>query len=254
MFNDNVKIMNNYINYKSLLIQILVQNYLEHEYKTQDVFIYPELINDIDIFSTDLTKHQNLLNERGVIDYKLTIRAFLDEINNEDYVQPCEVKSSAKCLEPERVRGEKTNLCNVQYLNQILKKIRYPTNTKLLLILVPNEFNIDKSNIMDVNKFSRLKDEILNHDKRYEIFNALINDANLINQDINSALISILARLRKGNLKTCYKSNITNEEYETLVNNFKKIEIKILTFEDLEKYPISSEYIHSLLSNFAYDK
>lgn len=243
MFNDNVKIMNNYINYKSSLIQILVQNYLEYEYKTQNVFIYSELINDIDIFSTDLTKYQNLLNERGVIDYKLTIRAFLDEINNEDYLQSCEVKS-----------GEKTNLCNVQYLNQILKKIKYPNNTKLLLILVPNEFNVDKSNIMDVNKFSRLKNEILNHDKCYEIFNTLINDTNLINQDINSALISILARLRKGNLKTCYKLNITNDEYETLVNNFKKIEIKILTFEDLEKYPISSEYIHSLLSNFAYNK
>lgn len=107
---------------------------------------------------------------------------------------------------------------------------------------------------MDINKFSRLKDEILNHDKRYEIFNILINDANLINQDINSALISILARLRKGNLKTCYKLNITNDEYKTLVNNFEKIEIKILTFEDLEKYPISSEYIHSLLSNVAYNK
>lgn len=107
---------------------------------------------------------------------------------------------------------------------------------------------------MDINKFSRLKDEILNHDKRYEIVNILINDANLINQDINSALISILARLRKGNLKTCYKLNITNDEYKTLVNNFEKIEIKILTFEDLEKYPISSEYIHSLLSNVAYNK
>jgi hypothetical protein len=242
MFNDDKKIMQNHKNYKSFLIQILVQNYLEHEYQTENVFIYPELVNDLDIFSKDLKTQQNLLNARGTLDYGLTIRAFLDEIDGEEYIQSCEIKS-----------GEKQYICAVKNLNQILTKIKYPVNTKLLLTLVPIEFNVDKTNLIDVDKFNRLKNEILQNEHGYDIINSLINDTDLANHDINSALTSILGKLRKGTLKTQYKNNITEDQYEGLMKNFEKVELRIITFEDLEKYPIGTEYIHSLLSRIMYN-
>ena len=305
MFNDNIKIMNNYVNYKSSLIQILVQNYLEYEYKTQNVFIYPELINDIDIFSTDLTKYQNLLNERGTIDYKLTIRAFLDEINNEDYEQSCEVKSGTLCLEPFRVRGTVNNSTNHLFdfnnLLQLITKIKYPSNTKLLLVLVPNMYEFDESKLLDVKVFEKLKNIILsdNEENKRKIFNLFRNDKSFEKRDINSVLTSLIGKSKNNLLdvhieklkerqdyyvetkKQLYikENNLTNDntyspivaynkisqeykeltddEYISLVRNFEKLKLKILTWTssaaqraltELGKYPLNNYIIINLLS------
>lgn len=44
--------MNTIKNYKSYVIQLLVQNYLEHEYK--NIFVFFEIIDDVDIFTMNL--------------------------------------------------------------------------------------------------------------------------------------------------------------------------------------------------------
>ena len=91
MFNHNIKIMNNIRNYRSLIIQLLVHNYLTHEYKTQNVFIYPELINDLDIFSTNLS-NIDVLSIDGKLNTNIDIQAILD-VASDEYVQSCEIKS-----------------------------------------------------------------------------------------------------------------------------------------------------------------
>ena len=55
-FNTNIKVMNNDKNAKSFYVQAMVQNYLEHTYNTESIKFYPELINDIDLFRSDISK------------------------------------------------------------------------------------------------------------------------------------------------------------------------------------------------------
>ena len=60
-----MEILNNYKHKNSFLVQILVQNYLEQENKNENIKMYGELINDIDVFNKDIKeieiiKHQSL--------------------------------------------------------------------------------------------------------------------------------------------------------------------------------------------------
>ena len=77
---------------KAALIQILVQNYLEHQFNSNNVFMYPEIINDIDSFNIDLESRGVVVD--GVIDSTITICAFLrDYVSDSNYLSSYEVKS-----------------------------------------------------------------------------------------------------------------------------------------------------------------
>jgi len=74
-------------NFKSYIIQALVQNYLEKEYHDVSVFIYPEIVNDIDIFSRQLlSRNTNFRNG------KHELHAFIDTYED-DYIKTIEVKN-----------------------------------------------------------------------------------------------------------------------------------------------------------------
>ena len=113
--------MNNIRNYRSSIIQLLVHNYLTHEYKTQNVFIYPELINDLDIFSTNLS-NIDVLSIDDKLNTNIDIQAILD-VTSDEYVQSCEIKSGNICGE-----STKIHLFDFSNLLQLITKINYPRN------------------------------------------------------------------------------------------------------------------------------
>ena len=252
MFNHNIKIMNNIRNYRSSIIQLLVHNYLTHEYKTQNVFIYPELINDLDIFSTNLSII-DVLSIDGKLNTNIDIQAILD-VTSDEYVQSCEIKSGNICGE-----STKIHLFDFSNLLQLMTKINYPTETKLLLILVPNTYEFQTEKLLDINMFEKLKLMILSEsdENRRKMFNILVNEKSFRSRDINSVLTSIIGMTKKQlldvyidklkNRKDIYEE-LSDNNYNYIIQNFGKIELKILRLEELEKYPLSGDIIKSLLS------
>lgn len=239
---SNVNIFNNKRNFKSNVIQLMVQNYLTIKYNDKNIFFYPELINDIDVFAKDIKGYEELVKENGGIDDRITIRAFLDEIDDDIYRKSIEVKSGISSS------PELTYFVNLKHL---LDKCFYPDNTELMLILVPTNHKF-MGEFISTTKFDELRNKIFNLSDadKYKIMNAFKNDTSLESQDINSALISLLGKLKKKTLRTDYgDKNIPDEENKKLLHNISKVVIKILTVDELEKYPISGEFLHELLSS-----
>ena len=240
VFNDSTKIMANARNFKSNLIQLLVQNYLEHEYGMEQVFIYPELVNDLDVFSRNLRDYKHIYKSYGRYDHTLTLRVFLDEIDDEDYSETYEVKS-----------GEKQNLTLFKNLKQVIRKIKYPDNTKIVLLLVPGMFMFDTTTLIDTETYDDAHTTIsnLSKEKKYAFFNALVNDTSIEKESITGGLVSLLGRLRKGKLQLDYgpEKNITQEEADALYFNFDKTDIRILTLEKLCEIPMKKEFIEETL-------
>ena len=295
MFNHNIKIMNNIRNYKSSIIQLLVRNYLEHKYLTNNIFIYPELVNDIDIFSTKL-ESIDVLSIDGKLNTNIVIQVMIDATSNES-IQSCEIKSGLVSDAPN------THLFNFVNLLQLITKIKYPSNTKSLLILVPNIYEFNKSKLLDIELFEKLKNIELfeklknillseSEENKQKIFNIFVNEKSFRSRDINFVLISVLSMVKNNSLNSfieklkrqedVYVENgkkfyvkdeqnstdnnikyqlvttydkipqqykeLTNDEYNSLIQNFEKLELKILTLYELEKYPLSDNIIKSLLS------
>lgn len=222
-------IFNNNRSFKSNLIQLMVQNYLTINYNDKIIFLY----NDIDVFAKDIKGYEDLVKVNGEIDDKITIRAFLDEISDDIHRTPS------------------NRLIEFGNLKQLLDKCVYPDNTELMLILVPTNHKFT-GELISTAKFDQLRNKIyaLSDANKYKIMNTFKNDTSLESQDINSALISLLGKLKKKTLRTDYgDKNIPDEENKKLLHNLSKVVIKILTVDELEKYPISGEFLHELLSN-----
>lgn len=231
--------MQNSKNALSFFVQAMVQNYLEHQYNTESVRIYPELINDLDVLKRDLKECESFSNI-------MNLRVLLDQISD-DYIETYEVKC---CEVP--------YLTKTQNLVQLLTKIHYPTNTKLILLLVPSRHNASLKGILNNDSFDKERKKILSLDeqKQYKIFNALCNDQEYKDSDVISALMSMMIRLEKNRLKYDFGDrNLSNEEFEMIRDNFKKVEIQAYTLEELEKYPMSSEFQHEYVYKLSgYDK
>lgn len=243
--NENVNIMQNHGNFKSSLVQLLVQNYLEQEFDTKSVFVYDEIINDVDVFDKDLTQIEQLVTEirsRKRLTNKLTIHAFLGVVPDA-YLYSYEVKS-----------GVNDYIFLFNHLMQLISKCKYPDKTKLELITVPDGFNscFDEEKA-DLEQFEDLKQQIFsdkfNENDRYLLFNAFANDNTLKRTRITSALIIAMSKCENNKLTSgMYKNNITNEEYEMLKNNFKKVSIRVLTYEELVSKELQKELIISVLT------
>lgn len=109
----------------AILVQLLVQNYLENENndKSEAVFIYGELINDIDVFFKRLESEELIRNATHP-----HLDVFIDLISPESYIYSYKVKYATK----EYMYG-------FEHIYQLIGRIKYPKNTNLQLILVPSE-------------------------------------------------------------------------------------------------------------------
>ena len=142
--------MSNGKNAKSFYFQSMVQNYLEHQYNTESIKFYPELINDIDLFRSDISKLIIKYGPDGKSNYSL-ISVFLEEIDPNDYLESYEVSKSPAQAQVKFRNNE--NITKFENLLSLITKIKYPLNTKLILVLVPTQLNVQPSDIFNTSLF-----------------------------------------------------------------------------------------------------
>lgn len=244
-FNTNIKPMNNSKKILSSTIQMMVQNYLEHTYNIDNVHMYPELINDIDVLVKDINDYKRMIEDETISDlHDIDLRVLVDVIGK-DYLQSIEVKS-----------GEVEYLATTENIVQLITKIHYPNNTKLLMVFVPTRHNINIKTVFSSKAFEQIKQSVSqkSENDQYKIFNALCNDQEFLTRNINASFMSIMIRLKKGELKYDFgEKNLKPEEFEWIKENFMKVEFKTLTLEDLERYPISPEFLHEYVCSLISD-
>ena len=244
-YTDNKKFMNNIITYHSNIIQMLVQNYLEYENKEKDVYIYPELINDIDVFNKRI--HDKVFSKYPMREEPKSVQAFLNIIKDEecDYVNTYEVKYESDAY-----------IFIVKNIMQIVEcPFRYPDNTIVELILIPSDKEaIDKEDplykrISEFNKIKEMYSE-MNEDYQFIFMNVLKNNKGSLKEDINVYLESLINKISKGKVIPNYKNEISKDEFAIMSNNFTKIQIRLLSINDLISIPITKEFIHKTLFPF----
>lgn len=195
LFNTDINAMQNHNNVIALLLQVLVQNYIEQEYKTKDVYVYSETINDIDVFTKDL---QTIDAIKDGIRANIKIKTFLDILPDNCYTNSYEVKT-----------GKLSYVLQFKNLLQLLTKTKYQPNTKLELILIPSRCNVNMDELKEQYKlFDKLKKEILTKpmDTQRKIFNTFINKTFLFNTNILDAIIHVLGMEANGKLKETYET------------------------------------------------
>lgn len=230
---------------RSGLIQILVQNYLEHQFNSNNVFLYPEIINDIDAFNENLETRGVIID--GSIDSSITICAFLrDYVSDNSYLSSYEVKS-----------GENDYILKFKNLKQILTKIIYPENVELVLVLVPNvdeNFSELKKNIRIFNVIkSRIQS--MNEKNKYKLFNEMVLNENYDNSSITSALSTLINIVNDGkcqadvirDINEKKEKCITEEQSKILMSQFDRLRIEVLTIEDLSRYDINKEFVFRII-------
>lgn len=239
--NDIIEPMKQLDNFGSSFIQFLVLNYIKEEYNTRNVYIYPELIEDLDVLANDIKTHEQLY-ERSK-SRKLTIRTLLKEIPDEEYLESYEVKQSSAADKISVKHGEP-----FKNLKQILTKIKFPMSTRLVLALVPSGWNFNKELIMNSDMFNSLKHQILSldYEDKKKVFNSIINDTSLGEMSITDALSSLLDDLEYESLKSYGKMNISDETTEMLISNFERLDVKVLMLKELER-DIKKSTVHDVL-------
>ena len=133
----------------AILVQLLVQNYLENENKDEVVFMYGELINDIDVFLKRLESEEVIRNKFKSTNPQNTepqLDVFIDLISSESYIYSYEVKYATK-----------EYMYNFEHIYQLISRMKYPKHTNLQLILVPSETIelCDESIQINVNHFTK---------------------------------------------------------------------------------------------------
>ena len=226
---------------KSGLIQILVQNYLEHQYNSSNVFMYPEIINDIDAFSENL-EDRGVVND-GVIDSSITVCAFLkDFIKPDSYINSYEVKS-----------GENKYITQFKNLKQILTKIVYQPKTELVLVLVPKVDENYEWLRTNAKQFNAIKKRImnLNEGDQYKLFNEMVLNVSYDDWSMTAALSMLMNIVKDGkavaNDENRKSECISNEQFRVLMSQFVRLRVEILTIEDLGKYDINNEFVFRIV-------
>lgn len=223
LFNEDVYTMNNRNNMSSLIIQLLVQNYLEQKYKTKNVYVYSEAINDIDIFTKDIDEEFKT---------NLKIKTFIDILPDNSYSSSFEVKT-----------GKISYILQFKNLLQLITKSKYQDNTKLQLIVVPSRCSSDMNELKEKYKiFNDLKEQILNKpiEEQKKIFNTFINKTFLFDNSILEAIIHVLGMNKNNKLKETYETfrSLTKrrDRINKHINEILKVIDNLDDIKDLIKY------------------
>ena len=235
---DNKRFINNLITLHSNTIQLLCQNYIEHENRDSKVFIYPELINDVDVFNKRIECIQKIHEKfMSKTPYKMepkTVNAFLKIIESED----CDYLSSEE---------HAMKLKNLMRL--IDNGTPYPNSTTVELILVPS----DKKNVSDddgifaqIKQFKELQNEFgaLSEDEQSTVISTLIHDTGSYKEHMNSVLLNLLLDVKSGSIITA----ADKQRIDIARHNLLKINIRVLSVKELLTVPLSNEYYFLLSS------
>ena len=195
MFNNDANIMQNHNNITALLLQLLVQNYIEHRHKSKNSYVYSEAVNDIDIFNKDI--HTIDIIRDGLC-ANIKLGTFIDILPDNCYTHSYEVKT-----------GKLSYILQFKNLLQLITKTRYQPTTKLGLILIPYRTDIDIDELKNKYKlFDKLKTDLLNKplSTQRQIFNTLVNKTFLFNANILDAFIHVIGMENNGKLKPTYET------------------------------------------------
>ena len=96
--------------------------------------------------------------------------------------------------------------------------------------------------------FNSLKEQILSldYENKKKVFNSIINNTSLGEMRITDALSYLLDDLEDENLKDYGNKNISDEIAEMLIDNFERLDVKVLILEELER-DIKKSTIHDVL-------
>lgn len=215
----------------AIAVQLLVQNYLYDKYDKNEthVYLYDEIINDIDIFNKPL----DINNKNIIIDAFL---AYLDN-NDIDYNETIDVKFANDLL--------------LKNIKQIIKKCIYPNNTKIKLIFVPSikcEYKTELNNM--ITTFNKIKFIIFNrltNEQRKRLVNNILNITNYDNYNINDGLYVFINKLLTHKDTETFKHNATDEDINTFINNLNNFSIEIIEKEELLSVPIHKELLGDII-------
>ena len=241
------ELMNKY----AFIIQMLVRNYLENENVGSNVHMYSELINDVDVFNTELeniemlnikfkAKNPQYVDPKSIKAF-LELRDFDDEKLENKYVSSIEVSKS-----PAQAYVKYCYELMFKDVLPILMKVKYPTNTTVQIIYVSSDTNNYKQPIMNENitTFNNYKEQFLGltYDEQYMIVNNLLNDNRTFSRmSFIEAVMTGVNMLHTNSLKQNYKNNVSDEEVDMFINNLAKCSIREFTLEQLVKQRINPE-------------
>ena len=236
------ELMNNSKNKDAFIIQMLVRNYLENENVGSNIHIYSELINDVDVFNTEL-ENIEMLNVKF-------------KAKNPQYVDPKSIKAflELRDFDDEKLENKYISSIDVKYCYElmfkdvlpILMKVKYPTNTSVQIIYVSSDIGNYKQPIMNENikTFNNYKEQFLGltYDKQYMIVNNLLNDNRTFSKmSFIEAIMTGVNMLYNNSLKQNYKNNISDEDVDVFINNLSKCSIREFTLEQLVKQRMEPE-------------
>ena len=233
---DNEKFVNNLITLHSNIIQILSQKYLEDENKGSDVYMYPELINDIDVFSKRIESiqmiHDNFASK------------------NPSKLEPKTVQVFLKLIEDDESQEYALRLKNLVQIINI--DFEYPKTTTVELILVPSDrkdIPSDDPLYSQINQFVSIKKQFeeLSDDEQYLVINSTINDTGSYKENMNMVLLGNILDAKHGKLIKGYSKDISIDRFHIIKNNLLKIRIRVITIKELLTVSITTEYMSRLL-------
>lgn len=235
---DSDIIANNIMNYKAVFIQALVENYLYDKYKNSSsvVYMYDEIINDIDIFDKPLPDNVLMnINTKN----KYTIKTFLTILDDYDvnYLESIEVKHVERLL--------------FKNIKQILLKSSYNNSTLLKLIFVPSnhdkQLNADAYNI--IKCFSQLKTIMLSLDDESKtlLFNYILKTNHNDNKQLIVGLTDYINALFNHSINMDKQNYVDDTTYNIFVNNFINFNIEIITKQELLAIDFHKEIMHKII-------
>lgn len=204
----NVEIPNNPKNIKAFITQLLVHRYYEQQ-NNRIVLMYGELINDIDVFTDDIT---NLFRgEKRIYEEKPVIGVFLEDIKTKglDYAETLEIKNET----PENFK--------IEHVQKLVSKCPYFENTKIKLVIVPVDYNFKQ--LDKLKRCQELKDKIVKkiqtEEEKENVINYIMHAKS--KDSIFKILCDIVERFDVIKLKQ-YNKKVEN--YDIMYKNFLNID------------------------------
>ena len=225
--------------YRTYVVQLLVQNYIESENRDKNYFIDSELNNDhvcskkLDESIPDI--HLKLKSKLPEKNPDVDLKIFFDIIQQDTYTSSGELKHAV--FSP---------LLRFRNLVQLFDTIKDPSNTMLQIILVqPLQ---EESQESSAEAFQSYKNKILNlaEETQYKIFNTMKNETSMYNSIITDVLFLLVAKSK--DLHDYQHENISTDEYRKLKATFTNTTIRVISMDELIRMPISPELLRRILS------
>lgn len=207
---------------------LLVKNYIQQTYNSDNVYIYTNVSDDLKYIKRDI---QNMNIGTKTI---FCLIEFIEDVETE-------MIQNITCV----VKDRKLKFDKIQVLKNILT-LTIPDNTQLLYLIVPKSFLSNDELMYSISSFDELKATVDSCDDevKYKLFNRLMNDLTFNDKSIIHGMETII-RDAKYNQFTLMFGNrdITNEQLQSFTRNLSLLSVKIVNMETLTSLNLKSEHL-----------